>query len=105
MERFGFRTDPSRAHVYHGSFAGCRKYDGLGGFAWIGLIFACRRSKSDRVLAGAFAGGFGFRRALLQPVLAAVLAWILFAEPLGALQVFGGVAVLAGIYITRRGAG
>lgn len=42
---------------------------------------------------------------LLQPVLAAVLAWILFAEPLGALQVFGGVAVLAGIYITRRGAG
>ena len=31
--------------MYYGSFAGCRKYDGLGGFAWIGLIFACR-SKS-----------------------------------------------------------
>ncbi len=41
---------------------------------------------------------------LLQPVLAAVLAWILFAEPLGPLQVFGGMAVLAGIYFTRRGA-
>ena len=42
---------------------------------------------------------------LLQPVLAAVLAWILFAEALGTLQVVGGAAVLAGIYIARRGAG
>lgn len=41
---------------------------------------------------------------LLQPVLATVLAWLLFAEPLGTLQVWGGVAVLAGIYITKRGA-
>ena len=42
---------------------------------------------------------------LLQPVLAAVLAWTLFAEALGTLQVVGGAAVLAGIYIARRGAG
>ncbi|MDG2403729.1 MAG: DMT family transporter [Paracoccaceae bacterium] len=41
---------------------------------------------------------------LLQPVLAAVLAWILFAEALDTIQVVGGAAVLAGIYVARRGA-
>jgi drug/metabolite transporter (DMT)-like permease len=40
---------------------------------------------------------------LLQPVLAAAFAWLLLAEPLGALQVAGGVVVLAGIYVARRG--
>jgi len=40
---------------------------------------------------------------LLQPVLAAAFAWLLLAEPLGALQVAGGLVVLAGIYIARRG--
>ena len=40
---------------------------------------------------------------LLQPVLAAGFAWVLLAEPLGALQVAGGAVVLAGIYLARRG--
>ena len=39
---------------------------------------------------------------LLQPVAAAVLAWILFAETLGPLQAAGGAAVLAGIVLARR---
>lgn len=42
---------------------------------------------------------------LLQPVLAAAFAWVLLGEPLVVLQVAGGVVVLAGIYLARRGAG
>lgn len=40
---------------------------------------------------------------LFQPVMAALFAWLLLAEPLAALQVAGGIVVLAGIYLARRG--
>jgi drug/metabolite transporter (DMT)-like permease len=40
---------------------------------------------------------------LLQPVVAAILAWILLAEPVGAMQAVGGAIVLAGILVARRG--
>ncbi len=40
---------------------------------------------------------------LLQPAAAAVLAWIILAEPLSRWQGLGGVVVLAGIVIARRG--
>jgi drug/metabolite transporter (DMT)-like permease len=40
---------------------------------------------------------------LLQPVMAALFAWLLLAEPLSALQVAGGVIVLTGILLARRG--
>lgn len=40
---------------------------------------------------------------LLQPVAAAALAWLLFGEALTALQWLGAAAVLAGIYLARRG--
>lgn len=40
---------------------------------------------------------------LFQPVMAALFAWALLAEPLAALQVAGGLVVLAGIYLARRG--
>jgi len=40
---------------------------------------------------------------LLQPVLAAAFAWMLLSEPVGALQIAGGLVVLAGIYLARRG--
>ena len=39
---------------------------------------------------------------LFQPVMAAAFAWVLLGEPLVALQVAGGVVVLAGIYLARR---
>jgi drug/metabolite transporter (DMT)-like permease len=42
---------------------------------------------------------------LLQPVIAAGFAWLLLAEPLGALQCAGGAVVLAGIYLAHRGRG
>lgn len=40
---------------------------------------------------------------LLQPVVAAFLAWALLAEPVGIMQALGGVIVLLGIFIARRG--
>ena len=40
---------------------------------------------------------------LLQPVVAAILAWILLSEPIGLMQTVGGVIVLAGILVARRG--
>jgi drug/metabolite transporter (DMT)-like permease len=40
---------------------------------------------------------------LFQPVMAAIFAWLLLAEPLVPLQVAGGLVVLVGIYLARRG--
>lgn len=40
---------------------------------------------------------------LLQPVIAALFAWLLLAEPVSALQCAGGAVVLAGIYLAHRG--
>jgi drug/metabolite transporter (DMT)-like permease len=40
---------------------------------------------------------------LLQPVVAAILAWILLGEPVGAMQAVGGLIVLSGILVARRG--
>ena len=39
---------------------------------------------------------------LVQPVVAAVLAWVLLGERLQTLQVFGGVLILAGIAVASR---
>jgi drug/metabolite transporter (DMT)-like permease len=39
---------------------------------------------------------------LIQPVVAAVLAWIVLSEPLGGFQVIGGAIVIAGILLARR---
>jgi len=40
---------------------------------------------------------------LFQPVMAALFAWALLAEGLVPMQVLGGLIVLAGIYLARRG--
>jgi len=40
---------------------------------------------------------------LFQPVMAAVFAWSLLGEPLAPLQIAGGLVVLAGIWLARRG--
>lgn len=39
---------------------------------------------------------------LFQPVMAAIFAWLLLAEPLAPLQLVGAVVVLLGIYAARR---
>jgi drug/metabolite transporter (DMT)-like permease len=40
---------------------------------------------------------------LIQPVIAAVIAWVLLGEGLSASQIAGGLIVLAGIVLARRG--
>ncbi|TBY18340.1 DMT family transporter [Rhizobium leguminosarum] len=40
---------------------------------------------------------------LLQPVVAAILAWALLNEAIGTMQALGGAVVLAGIMVARRG--
>ena len=47
--------------------------------------------------------GFSAVSLLLQPVIAALLAWALLAEALAPLQGLGGLVVLAGIVLARRG--
>ena len=77
----------------------------MGWVVLLGLaLFSHAGVRVDRVLAGAFAGGFGFRRAFTAAC-PGYGGLDLFAEPLGALQVVGGVAVLVGIYITGAGRG
>ncbi len=40
---------------------------------------------------------------LLQPVIAALFAWLLLAESVSGMQMAGGAVVLAGIYLAHRG--
>jgi len=40
---------------------------------------------------------------LLQPLLAALYAWLILGEGMGGTQMLGGVIVLAGIHLARRG--
>lgn len=40
---------------------------------------------------------------LIQPVMATLYAWALLGEPIGLAQLAGGIIVLAGIYVARRG--
>jgi drug/metabolite transporter (DMT)-like permease len=40
---------------------------------------------------------------LIQPLTATIAAWLLFAETIGPLQVAGGVLLLYGIYLAKRG--
>lgn len=46
---------------------------------------------------------FGSVSLLLQPAVAAVLAWVLLAEPLSAWQGVGGLVILLGIVLARKG--
>ena len=72
------------------------------GLAWIS------HSAGQGLIAYALAhlpAAFSSVSLLFQPVMAAVFAWVLLGEPLVALQVAGGVVVLVGIYLARRGSG
>ena len=42
---------------------------------------------------------------ILQPLVATIVAWMLFQETLDPLQAVGGVVVLTGIWLARRGTG
>ncbi|MCX7354287.1 MAG: DMT family transporter [Alphaproteobacteria bacterium] len=40
---------------------------------------------------------------LIQPLTAAIMAWLILGEPIGPFQVVGGTILLGGIFIARRG--
>jgi len=40
---------------------------------------------------------------LIQPVVAAIFAWLILSEALGPWQILGGIIVLSGIFVARRG--
>ena len=46
--------------------------------------------------------GFSSVGLLFQPVVAAILAWIVLSEPLGVMRIAGGITVLAGIALASR---
>ncbi len=74
---------------------------------WIVVIALALISQvgGQSLIAYAFAhlpASFSSLSLLLQPALAALLAWILLAEPLGLLQAFGGAVILCGIAVASR---
>ena len=77
-------------------------------FGWAMLVGLALVSQAggQSLIAYAFAhlpAAFGSVALLLQPALAALLAWFLFDEALSPLQAGGGLIVLAGIYLARKG--
>jgi len=77
---------------------------GLGWLKLIGLALVSHAA-GQGLIAYALAtlpAAFSSVSLLFQPVMAAVLAWVLLGEPLTPLQVAGGAVVLAGIYVARR---
>jgi drug/metabolite transporter (DMT)-like permease len=71
------------------------------GLAWIS------HSAGQGLIAYALAhlpAGFTSVGLLLQPVMAAIFAWVLLGEPLAPLQIAGGAVVLAAIYLARKAA-
>lgn len=72
----------------------------LFGLAWIS------HAAGQGLIAYALAhlpAGFSSVGLLFQPVMAALFAWVLLGESLSVLQVVGGLVVLAGIALARRG--
>lgn len=76
-------------------------------YGWAVLLGLALLSHSggQSLIAYAFAhlpASFSSVALLLQPAVAALLAWLLFAEPLGPLQALGGAVILGGIVLARR---
>jgi drug/metabolite transporter (DMT)-like permease len=79
----------------------------LSGWAVLLALGAVSHAGGQSLIAFALAHlpvGFSGVALLVQPVAAALFAWTLLDEPLGAVQVAGGVVVLLGVALARRGA-
>ena len=72
-----------------------------------GCATNCGTDRGDRgLIAYGFAhlpASFSSVSLVLQPVLAALYAWAILGEGMDAMQTAGGVIVLAGIWLARRG--
>ena len=55
------------------------------------------------MLSPSFPAAFSSVGLLFQPVLAALIAWVLFAEAITGLRGLGGLVVLLGVYLAHRG--
>src|SRR5262245_40360078 len=80
--------------------AGVEGWLKLLGLAWIS------HSAGQGLIAYALAhlpAAFSAVALLFQPVMAALFAWLLLAEPVTGLQMAGGAIVLVGIYLAHRG--
>ena len=80
-------------------------HSATGWLVLLGLALVCQFA-GQSLIAYAVAhlsASFSSVSLLLQPVAAAGFAWLLFGEALAALQWFGAAAVLAGIWLARRG--
>lgn len=76
------------------------------GWAVLAGLAVISQSLGQGLIAYAFAylpPAFGAVSLLLQPVLAAVFAWVLFSEALGPAQSAGIAVVLAGVLLARQG--
>lgn len=71
----------------------------------LGLALVCQLAGQGLITwaVAHLAASFSSVSLLLQPVAAAGFAWLLFGEALATLQWFGAAAVLAGIWLARRG--
>lgn len=79
----------------------------LYGWAVLAGVAVVSQSLGQGLIAYAFAHlppAFGAVSLLLQPVLAACFAWLLFGEQVAGVQALGMAAVLAGVIMARQGA-
>ncbi len=79
----------------------------LGFLPWVAIVFATLGPlvltnvlwfRSVAIVGPSRATLFGN----IQPFVAAVLAFVILSEPLGALQIVGGVAIAGGIVLSRQ---
>lgn len=76
-------------------------------YAWaivLGLAWLCHVCGQGLIIyaLALLPASFSSLTLLIQPVVAAGVAWLLLNEPLGAVQAFGGAIVIAGILLARR---
>lgn len=79
--------------------------DSTGWMVLIGLALICQ-ILGQGMITYAFAhlpAAFGALTLLIQPVVAAAIAWVLFEEYLGAMDGFGAALILVGIILARLG--
>ncbi len=79
----------------------------MGWFAVIGLALICEAIGHGLVVYSLkhFSSGFVTLFMLLEPVITAILAWIIFAEALGIVNSIAFIIIMLGIYMAKTGKG
>lgn len=79
----------------------------MGWFAVIALALICEAIGHGLVVYSLkhFSSGFVTLFMLLEPIITAILAWIIFAEALGIINSFAFIIIMLGIYVAKTGQG